>query len=147
MSRNLAQSKSIVQVRHIFGLARQCSLSEDLLRDTVESVTKRTRSIAALTSDEANLIIAHLQSKADKQTPRRTVQYRRRRAGAKQIATASPSHLELMRSLARTRSMSDEGLEQLSTRIIKHYPPRTTAETNKVIEALKAMNRRESFVQ
>jgi hypothetical protein len=49
-----------------------------------------------------------------------------------------------MLSLARRRNMSDEGLESLSLRIIKHYPPRTTSETSKVIEALKKMNQREA---
>ena len=143
MSRNFAQPKSYSQVRHIFGLAKQIGLNEDLLHDTVESVTQRTRSIAALSSQEADLIISHLRSKAAKQTPLRTVQHRRQRAGAKQIATAAPSHLQLMHGLARNRGMSEEGLAQLAERIIKHYPPRTTSETNKVIEALKSMNRRE----
>ena len=123
----------------MFGLARRAGLDSDLLHEVVESVTQK-KSIAALTSDEANRVIAHLQSKAEKETPRRTVQYRRKRSGVSQVA--QPAHLELMRSLARTRKMSDEGLEQLATRICKHYPPRTTSETNKVIEALKAMNRR-----
>ena len=140
MSANF-QPKSTGQVRHIFGLAREVGLDDDLLHDTVESVTQRTRSITALSSKEADLVISHLKSKAEKQTPRRTVQYRRKRAGVNQVA--QPAHLELMRSLARTRNMSDEGLEQLSNRIIKHYPPRTTSETNKVVEALKSMNRRE----
>lgn len=138
-----AQLKSAGQVRHIFGLAKECGLDEELLHDVVETVTKQ-RSIRALTSRQADLVIAHLQSKVSRDTPRRTIQYRRQKAGSKQIATAAPSHLELMRSLAHTRNMSDEGLEQLSKRIIKHYPPRTTIETNKVVEALKAMNRRDN---
>jgi hypothetical protein len=142
MSRSEATLKSPSQVRCMFGLAKSLGLDNDLLHEVVETVTGK-KSIKLLTVVEANRVNAHLQSKAEKQTPRRTVQHRRQRASINQVA--QPAHIELMRGLARTRNMSDEGLEQLSTRIIKHYPPRTTAETNKVIEALKAMNRRDAL--
>jgi hypothetical protein len=136
-----AQLKSTGQVRCIFGLARKNGLSDELLHETVLSVTKRTDHISLLTSREADLVIAHLKGKDYKPTPRRTVQHRRNRAGIKQVA--QPAHLDLMHSLARQRGMSNEGLERLSTRVCKCYPPRTTSDTNKVIEAIKAMNRRE----
>jgi len=140
MSTNL-QPKSTGQVRCIFGLARQKGMDDELLHETVLSVTKRTERISQLTSVEADAVIAHLKGKDYKPSPRRTVLHRRQRAGVKQIA--QPAHLELMYSLARTRGMSDEGLEQLARRICKCFPPRTTSDTNKVIEALKAMNRRD----
>lgn len=140
MSTNL-KLKSTGQVRCIFGLARQKGMDKDLLHETVLSVTKRTERISLLTYVEADAVIAHLKGKDYIPTPRRTVQHRRKRASVQQIA--QPAHLDLMHSLARQRGMSDEGLEQLSNRIIKHFPPRTTSETNKVIEAIKAMNRRE----
>jgi hypothetical protein len=135
------QLKSTGQVRCIFGLARQKGMDDELLHETVLSVTKRTKRISQLTSVEADAVIAHLKGKDYRPTPRRTVLHRRQRAGVKQVA--QPAHLDLMYSLARTRHMSDEGLEKLSRRVCKKYPPQTTSETNKVIEALKAMNRRE----
>jgi hypothetical protein len=146
MSANI-QPKSVGQVRCIFGLARKHGLDNDLLHDVVLSVTSADgrqgkKSIAALTFDEADLVIAHLKGSEYKSTPRRTVHYRRKKAGVSQVA--QPAHLALMRDLARQRNMSDEGLSDLAKRIIKHYPPRTTSETNKVIEALKSMNRRDA---
>ncbi len=147
MSTNF-QPKTTAQVRCIFGIARNLGMGDDLLHETVLSVTSEggregTSRISQLSYSEAETVIQRLKAQQNKQTPRRTIQYRRQRAGAKQIATAAPSQLELMRSLAHTRGMSDAGLESLCNRMLKHYPPRTTAETNKVIEALKAMNARD----
>ncbi len=140
MSANL-QPKSTGQVRCIFGLARQKGIGDELLRETVLSVTQRTNHISQLTSVEADAVIARLKGPDYKPTPRRTVQHRRKRAGVKQVA--QPAHLDLMHSLARQRGMTEEGLEQLAHRVCKCFPPRTTSDTNKVIEAIKAMNRRE----
>jgi hypothetical protein len=138
-------NKTHAQVKRIFGLARERGVDDDELHALVLNVTQRTSSIRALMRDDADRVIERLGGEALCTRPsRRTIQRRRQKAGSKQLSTAAPAHLELMRSLARTRNMSDEGLEQLSLRIIKHYPPRTTAETNKVVEALKAMNRRNS---
>lgn len=132
--------KSTSQVRCIFGCAKRALLSDDELRAIVEEVTGQ-RSIAALSRYDADRVIVRLGGQP--LTPRRTTQHRRRRAGVSQLATAS--QLDLMRSLARHRNMSDEGLERLSIRQCGHYPPRTTADANKVIEALRAMNRREGL--
>lgn len=141
--------KSSGQVRAIFGAAKSLDLNDDELRAVVEEVTG-TRSISQLTRNDAARVIDRLSARLSSRpsgsrhcTPRRTVQYRRKRAGVVQLAT--PSHLELMRSLARHRNMSDEGLEQLSRRMVGHFPPRTTVDTSKVVEALKAMNRREAL--
>ncbi len=136
-------SKSLGQLRAIFGLAKQRGLSDDELRSLVEETTRKAdeagkRSISALSRHEAALVIDRLNGQSS--TPRRTTQHRRKVSGVVQIA--SSSHLELMRSLAARRGLPETGLENLSARIIGHYPPRTTAETNKVVEALKAMNRR-----
>jgi hypothetical protein len=142
MSTNL-QPKSTAQVRCIFGLARKNGLDDDLLHDTVMSVTKRTNRISQLTSLEADRVIEHLKGPDYKPRSRRTVLHHRKRAGVQQVA--QPSHLGLMESIARQRGMSGEGLQKLAERIIKHYPPRTTSETNKVIEALKAMRQRDNL--
>lgn len=132
-------AKTPAQVRIIFGLAKSRGLTDDELRSIVEELTG-SRSISQLSRSEAEKVINRLNGRAV--TPRRTVQHRRRQAGVPQIA--SPAHLDLMRSLARRRGMGDKGLEQLSIRQCGHYPPRTTAETNSVVEALKAMNKREA---
>lgn len=135
--------KTPAQVRAIFALAKNRGLNDDELRSIVEEQTG-SRSISALSRHEAEKVITRLggRSVPEQSAPaRRTVQHRRRRAGVPQIA--SPAQLDLMRSLARRREMSEEGLEQLSIRQCGHYPPRTTTETNSVVEALKAMNKRE----
>lgn len=134
-------AKTLAQTRAIFGLAKRRGLNDDELRGVVEEVTGQ-RSISALSRQHADDCIARLGGQP--LTPRRTVQHHRRKAGVKQLSTASPSHLDLMRSLAARRGMSEEGLSALATRIVKHFPPRTTAETNKVVEALKAMNARDA---
>ncbi len=73
----------------------------------------------------------------------RTVQYHRQKFGVKRIA--EPSQLDLMESLARQRGIGEDGLEKLCRRMLKGNPrPRTTSETNKIIEALKAMNARDA---
>jgi hypothetical protein len=131
-------AKTLAQTRAIFGLAKGRGLSDDELRGVVEEVTGQ-RSISALTRHQAENVIIRLGGTIN--TPRRTIQFRRQQSGVKQIA--SPAHLELMRSLATRRGMNEETLAALSNRIVKHYPPRTTSDTNKVIEALKAMSRRE----
>ncbi len=132
-------AKSLAQTRCIFGLAKRRSLSDDELRSVVEEVTGQ-RHISALSRHDADTVIIRLGGQP--LTPRRTTQHHRKLAGVPAIA--SHAHLDLMHSLARRRNMSEEGLAELSQRVIKHCPPRTTAETNKVIEALKAMNRRET---
>ncbi|MET0646409.1 MAG: phage protein GemA/Gp16 family protein [Pyrinomonadaceae bacterium] len=132
--------KTALQVRTIFALAKSRDLNDDELRSIVEEETG-SRSISGLSRSDALKVINRLNG-TSAPPARRTVQHRRRQAGVPQIA--SPAHLDLMRSLARRRGMGDEGLEQLSIRQCGHYPPRTTSETNSVVEALKAMNKREA---
>lgn len=132
-------NKTHAQVKAIFGLAHRVQFDDDDIHQLVEEVTGK-RSIRALNRDEADKVIAKLGG--DPIVSRRTVQHRRKQAGVAQIA--QPAHLQLMRDLARRRQMTDEGLAQLTRSIIKKNTPTTTAETNKVIEALKAMNRRDA---
>lgn len=137
------QPKSTKQVRAIYGIARRRGLDEELLHDAVFSVTQRTRSIAKLTSSEADQVIAHLQGNSYKETPRRTVQYRRRRAGVNQVV--QPGQLRLIADLASQRKWNAESLVEFCKRQCGHFPLRTTSDANKVIEPLKAMNRREGL--
>jgi hypothetical protein len=148
-----AQLKTNAQVRRIFGLARARGLDESELHQIVEEETKQP-SIRALTSAQADKVITRLGGESSprfggygwcdpKGTSRRTVQHRRKRAGVVQVVPQP--QLDLLADLAAQRSMSVEGLQSLFRRMHVHYPPRTTKEANKVIEALKAMNGRDSL--
>lgn len=134
------QPKSTQQVRKIFGLSRSIGMGDELLRDTVESVIKRTRHISELTKSEADQVIDHLLSRSG-QTPRRTVHYRRAKAGVEQVV--QQGQLNLIAELASQRNWSAEALKNFCIRQCGHFPLRTTKDANKVIEALKKMNRRD----
>lgn len=133
--------KTTGQVRTIFGQGRRCGLDPEQLRDAVEDVTKRTRSIAALSYTEAEQVIARL--KGREFVPRRTLQYRRQKAGIQQVV--QQGQLTLIAELAAQRNWSAETLAGFCKRQCKHERPRTTGEANSVIEALKDMNRRDDL--
>lgn len=135
--------KTTEQLRAIFGLARSRGVEMD---DDAKAGLAATASLgrvdrlSLLSFDEANRLIEHLGGEAlpvSPGVPRRTQNYHRQQAGITQIA--QPRHLDKMLALAASRNMSTEGLQALGYRMLRHWPPRTTAETNKIIEALKAM--------
>lgn len=142
------QPKTKEQMGRIFGLARKLDLefdSDDVRRGYAIGVSGgRVDKLSLLSFDEANELIRNLGGDPFSHgTPRRTVNYHRQQAGVQQIAQGS--QLELMRSLASGRGITDEGLANLCRRMLKgKASPRTTAETNKIIEALKAMNARDA---
>ncbi|MDQ3322426.1 MAG: hypothetical protein M3525_08365 [Acidobacteriota bacterium] len=134
-----------IQNSKMFGLMSKCGLTHDDLRDYAAEVSNgRTEHTSELYISEADKIIHRLEAVAEpKEVSTRTVQYRRQKTGVKQIA--QPSHLDLMESLARGRGITVDGLESLCRRTLNGNPrPRTTSETNKIIEALKAMNKRDA---
>jgi hypothetical protein len=141
MSASAPQPKNYGQVQAIHAEAKRRGLDEDALRDLVESATRRTRSIAALTHAEANKVIQHL--KGNSFVPLRTLQYRRKKAGIQQIVTDEQQ--TLIAELASQREWSPETLQKFCKRQCKRERPLTTADANKVIEALKAMNRRDGL--
>lgn len=135
-----ARPKSTGQVRAIFGLAKERGMDpEEALRDVVEAVTQRTRSISALSHAEAEQVIARL--KGDRFTPRRTLQWRRKKAGVKQVV--QEAQLTLIAELAAQRDWTAESLSKFCQRMIKRDRPATTQQANTITEALKAMNRRD----
>lgn len=136
-----ARPKTTPQVRAIFGESRKCGLDDEQLRDTVESVTGRTRHISELTYVEAERVIEKLKGKSF--VSRRTLQYRRAKQGIKQVV--QEGQLTLIAELASQRNWSAEALVNFCQRQCGHHPLRTTEDANKVIEALKAMNRREGL--
>lgn len=136
-----ARKKTSGQNRAIFGSANAAGLDHDELRDLVADVTRRTRSIADLNYAEAEKVIQRL--KGEGFVPRRTLQYRRQRAGVQQIITQEQE--QLIAELASQRHWPAQTLIDFCKRQCKHYPLRTTQDANKVVEALKAMNRREGL--
>lgn len=143
----MPRPKTNQQTKAIFKLAKKrgIEMDDDTRADFAVTVSKgRTDRISLLTFDEANDLIRHLGGEPvlSSATPRRTVNYHRQQAGVQQIA--QKEHLDLMYRLADRRNMTIAGLTSLANKIIKHFPPRTTTETNKVIEAIKAMNRRDA---
>lgn len=144
-----ATPKTPAQHRRIFGLAHERGLDLAELHTLAEEETGEA-SIRKLDFEQANKLIVRLGGDAisahgygwcdAKGTPRRTVQDRRKRAGV--VRVVSPAQLDLLADLASRRGISVEGLKSLFTHMRVPYPPRTTKDANKVIEALKAMNKR-----
>ncbi len=139
------QPKTKEQIGRIFGLARKQGIDfdDDVKAGFAVTVSSgRVDRLSLLSFDEANVLIKNLGGDVFSSTPRRTVNYHRQQAGVQQIAQAN--HLGLMRELADGRGISEDGLKNLCRRMLKGSPsPRTTDETNKIIEALKAMNERD----
>lgn len=140
------QPKAHFQIKRIFGLAKPLNCGEEDLRALAADVSGgRVERLSLLSFDEANAMIVRLGGEAfakGSRTPRRTVNYHRQQAGVQQIAQAD--HLSKMDALAAGRGISPEGLERMCRKMLKgNSRPRTTSETNKIIEALKAMNKRD----
>lgn len=98
-------------------------------------------SIKSLTYAQAEAVIQRL--KGSSFVPRRTLQYRRKKAGVTQVVQRD--QILLIAALATQREWSTETLVKFCKRQCGHHPLRTTADANKVIEALKAMNRRDDL--
>jgi len=144
---SLKPSKTTAQVRAIFGLARKRGFDEADLHALVEEATATRngkggkQSIRDLNVTEADKVIVRLGGQP--LAARRTVQERRRKAGVQQVV--GQGQLDYIASLASQRQWGAETLQQFCLKLCKHFPLRTTRDANKVIEALKAMNKREGL--
>ena len=107
----------------------------------VESTTRRTRSIRELTHREAEAVLKKLKGAGF--VSLRTLQYRRQRQGVAQVV--QPAQLRLIADLASQRHWSEAALLKFCKHQCGHERPRTTSDANKVIEALKAMNKRDQL--
>lgn len=153
------KSKTHAQIRRMFGLGNRLGCGKNDLEELAWEVSNgRVGRLSGLSFDEANAMIVRLGGNPFPNSPparggvaavsadgvvgvpRRTVNYRRQKAGIPQIATTR--HLNFMRDLAQKRGITEDGLERLCRRMIDKPRPRTTAETSKIIEALKAMVKR-----
>lgn len=160
-------TKTNAQIRRMFGLAAPKAKlagheTKDFIEAQVHAVTlsKKDR-ISELTFDEANDVIVALggdpirlfvgaPARASRSgvtfgTSKRTENYRKQAAGIKTIET--DAHLKKIHELAAVRGMSDEGLQSLAGRMNTPWPPQTTEQGNRIVEALKAMNKRDGLVQ
>ena len=136
--------KTLAQHRRIFALGTKLGCGVEELREMAENEFGDS-SLSNLTFDQANHLIKRLGGypfpSRVQSAPRRTVQHQRQKAGIPSIV--SPTHIDFMRKLWRTvEGRTDPGLEALTRKILGHAKPRTGAECNKVIEAIKSMNRR-----
>lgn len=137
---NNPKPKTYQQVRCIYGEAKRCGLDNDALHELVFDVTA-VSSLSILTYAQAQKVIERLKGRSF--APRRTLQYRRQRAGIKQVV--QESQLRLIAELAAQRHWTVDTLSKFCERQCKHPRPRTTDDANKVIEALKSMNKREGL--
>lgn len=135
------------QLRAIFGLARKRGLDKPDL-EALAAETAGVSRLSRLSFKDANRLIVRLGgepfplvSPVADTTPRRTVNYRRQKAGV--VALASPRHLEYLETLARNRGITPQGLDRLCMRMLRSRRPRTARGCNAVIEAIKSMMARD----
>ena len=137
--------KHTVKLRDIVDLGKSLGMDKtDLEALAADKTAGRVERLSLLSFDQANAMIAHLGGDTFPGTGHvaaRTANHRRQKAGIKQVE--STKHLRLIADLAAKRNMSAAGLASLCMRIIKRSAPATTAQGNKIIEALKAMNKRD----
>ncbi|MCC6328962.1 MAG: hypothetical protein IT174_10630 [Acidobacteria bacterium] len=144
--------KTNEQIKRMFGLASRPAREagwepKEFLEDIASQVSGGlVERLSCLSFDQANAIIHRLGGEplnppGSRLTSRRTVNYRRQKGGVPQIATAA--QMKFLNDLAAGRGITDAGLKNLCTRMIKKPRPRTSAEANKIIEAIKAMNARD----
>lgn len=139
--------KTTDQLRAIFGLGKNVGMDKSDLEGLAEVMTNgQVERLSLLSFDQANAMITHLGGDAfpaPGHVAKRTENYRKQKAGIKTVE--SGKHLRMIADLAARRKMSEAGLASLCMRIIKRPAPTTTAQGNKVVEALKAMIKRDAM--
>lgn len=137
--------RSATQNKRLWGLAAKLGLEHEDLRDYAHEYSGgRTDHTSKLYFNECEKLNNYLDGLANpkKEWSPRTVRRRRQKANVPQIATQK--HLKMMQDLADKRGMSEDGLGDLSARVNAGVrKPRTSKEVNHVIEAIKAMNKRD----
>ncbi|QQS33519.1 MAG: hypothetical protein IPM50_02745 [Acidobacteriota bacterium] len=139
----MPKPKTAAQIRRMFGLAKPLGCAKEDIEDLAFDVTNgRTSSLAELTFAEANGVIVRLggEAFADNYIPRRTQNHHKQVAGIPTIASAA--HLQYLDDIWFTAPhRTAEGLASICRRTIKADRPRTAQECNKIVEAVKRMNR------
>ncbi len=128
-------------LRTIWALAHRWRIAEDELRE-INMEVNHTRRLSRMSDPQANRLIARLGGKESlpAQPSRRTVQHVRQINGVVQTKTAA--HLIKLNNLARQCGLDEAGQRAFCLKQIGVQEPRTTKETNRVIEPLKAMYKR-----
>ncbi len=129
----------------MFMFASKCGVSHEDLRDFASEVSGgRTSHTSELYFNEAQEIISRLEKAANPApVSKRTVQYRRQKAGnVVNIETARQEKMlnEIWFAYPHRTAF---GIEAICRRTIHKPAPKTTIEFNKIIEAVKSMNSRE----
>ncbi len=140
--------KSNLQIKRIFGLAKPLGCSKEDLEDLAFEISEgRVDRLSQLTFDEANAMIVRLGGVplSSAGSSKRNENYRKQSAGIKTIETEA--HLHKIYELGGLRQMNEDGLRSLATRMSLPWPPSTTEQGNKIVEALKAMNRRDGLLK
>lgn len=136
--------RTLKQNRIIHQLISRRGISSEKKTALVEQVSGgRVNSSAQLTKTEANDLITKLGGDPPQPNPqhkKRALQRKRQRAGIKQIVTQR--QVIYIEDLWKKFGRTDKGLQKLCQNIIRKNYPRTTAEANKIIEAIKSMNER-----
>ena len=140
--------RTLKQNSAIWSLANKRGLSNEELQNKAYEVTKRTKHLSKLSFDEANKLIKELGGRPFPSFTRS----RRPKVGTPQPVTEE--HLRKMESLWFAKShRTAVGLRTLCNRMLKDADgnpldrPTTAHECNKVIEAIKAMNKRDNIFQ
>ena len=147
------QPKKQFQIKRMFGLAAPIASAaeqdtKEYLEDLLGAQTRgRIDRLSAMSYDDANNMIVALGGTAFPFMSRskRTENYRKQVAGVKTIET--DAHLKLIEELAGMRGWTAESLVKFCRRNIKKDSPTTTEDGNKIVEGLKAMNRREGLLK
>lgn len=137
-------TKTKLQVKAIWSLARGKAMTDEQLHDLVAATCDGNDSIRALSKADADKVIEALGGKPFfKRGAKRTRQDHHQQTGTKQVV--SGTQLDLMNSLAKRRSWTEESLKKFCQRMIHRDAPATTKQANTIIEALKKMNQRENL--
>lgn len=96
----------------------------------------RTEHSSEMSVEEANVMIERLGG-VPVTMSRRTIQYRRQKAGVKTIVT--PEQTGKIERLLQQRNIDGDGYKSLCNGMFKHDEPHTSKEASAIIEALKAM--------
>lgn len=132
--------RDLQQNKVLWGLFNAWGFDREAIDEMAEDVTGgRTKHTSKLYFNEANEVIKRLQGSPT--SPTRTY----RKAGE-----VTSTHIDFMRRIWReVEGRTDEGLKSLCRRMLKDEngnpldKPITSTQCNKVVEAIKAMNKRE----
>jgi hypothetical protein len=138
----MPKNRTNLQNKIFHQLVGKAGLSNDDKAVLVFDFTKgRTDSSKEMRFDEMNAAIKHLGGTVFDSKEKRAKTWFPKNV----VAIVSTLQKQKMESLKESRNMSDEGFAKLCRAILKGIPyPRTSKEAQKVIEAIKAMNSRDS---